>query len=93
MAQQGGERAADEGDGVMSGECLWIGQHHSGRVIEIMVGPDLPTVADFDADPLAVPPSNARAFTCEEHRDMVRAFLERHYQPRRSAYRDGRESP
>jgi hypothetical protein len=32
----------------------------------------------------------ARAFACEGHVDTVRAFLERHYQPRRMAYRDGR---
>jgi len=72
-----------------SGECLWIGTHHSERVIEIMVGPDLPDLADLDADPTSAPPL-PRAFTCEEHLPMVRAYLERRYQPRRMAYRDGR---
>jgi hypothetical protein len=71
----------------LSGECLWIGTHHSGRVIEIMVGPDLPSLTE---DPDPIPPSLPRAFTCEEHIGLVRAFLERHYQPRRMAYRDGR---
>jgi hypothetical protein len=73
----------------MSEQCLWIGTHHSGRVIEIRVGPDLPSLSDPEEDPTRAPPL-PRAFTCEEHIDLVREFLERHYQPRRMAYRDGR---
>jgi hypothetical protein len=68
-----------------------------------MVGPDAMVVTDYDRDVLTSPVrvdagvpmpapagGGARAFTCEGHSETVRAFLERHYQPRRMAYRDGR---
>jgi hypothetical protein len=67
-----------------------MGTHHSGRAFEIMVGPDLPNLAQWDDDLTRTPPPLPRAFTCEEHEVVIRAYLERHYQPRRMAYRDGR---
>jgi hypothetical protein len=77
-----------------AGRCLVGGSpdNHRGRVLRLMAMPDLPDATE----PLEAPAKMLElpeAWACEGHYRLVREFLDRHTQPRRMAYRDGRPVP
>jgi hypothetical protein len=74
-----------------SGVCLVGGSigNHRGRVLRLMAMPDIPDITQ-PMDDLPHPVLGPEAWACEGHYRLVREFLDRHTQPRRMAYRDGR---
>jgi hypothetical protein len=80
-------------NGRLSTPCIYCGD--PGYLLAI--ARDIPTAADIVAEgtiTTASTDSGLRSVAaCDRHVEIVRAYGERLYQPRRMAYRDGRPTP